>query len=120
MDATCDPRAGTCSIEASDEEPGRAFPAIIRVSPETATVYAYIDPLLRLESPSGPGPVLARRLLKLNAEMVACKLEWNEAAATIRLSTVMSTDSNFDRKAFRSQLLGLFATAERVAKILSE
>ena len=68
----------------------------------------------------GPGLELARLLLAYNRHMVTSKLEWGESTATIRISVVLNTDSNFDRKAFRSQLLGVLSNARRIRPALIE
>jgi hypothetical protein len=46
--------------------------------------------------------------------MVTAKFEWDRASRSIRLSATINTDSNFDRRAFRSQLKGLRALAEQL------
>jgi hypothetical protein len=40
-------------------------------------------------------------------------MEWNEADGEVRLSMVMNTDSNFDRRAFRSIVRQVGPLADR-------
>jgi hypothetical protein len=112
--ANCDESTGTCVFSRKIGVDGRAFEFGIRYCRTTETVYVYIDRFLELPSPDGPSVELARRLLELNRRMVTAKLEWDRPTNSIRLSVVINTDSNFDRRAFRSQLKGLIANAERL------
>jgi len=114
IDANCDEATGTCFFTRKLGADGRAFDFGIRYCRTTETVYVYIERFLDLPSAEGPSIELARRLLELNRRMVTAKLEWDRPTNAIRLSVVLNTDSNFDRRAFRSQLKGLFANAERL------
>jgi len=114
VSANCDETTGTCFFTRSVGAAERPFDFAIRYCRTTETVYVYIERFLELASPDGPSLELARRLLELNRRMVTAKLEWDRPTNSIRLSVVINTDSNFDRRAFRSQLKGLFANAERL------
>jgi len=116
-EASCD--GDTCTFSRALAASGRTAEVGVRYSAATQTVYAYIDRFLDLADPEGPSPALARRLLDLNRQLVTSKLEWDRTTNCVRLSTVLSTDSNFDRKAFRSQLLGLLAAADRLLPLLA-
>jgi hypothetical protein len=72
----------------------------------TDTVYLYV-PLLSIAETSANLPAVLRRAMELNYELLSAKLEWNAASAQLRLSAVMHTDSNFDRRAFRSLVRAL-------------
>ena len=112
--ANCDETTGTCFFTRKLGAGQRAFEFGIRYCRTTETVYVYIDRFIELPSSDGPPIQLARRLLELNRRMVTAKLEWDRPTNSIRLSVVINTDSNFDRRAFRSQLKGLIANAERL------
>jgi hypothetical protein len=114
VDATCDELAGTCFFTRAPEGGGKALRVGVRCGATTRTVYVFIESFLELEDPEGPAPVLARRLLDLNRQLVAGKFEWEKGSNTVRLSAVLATDSNFDRKAFRSVVLGLLVVAGRL------
>lgn len=114
IDAACEPGAGVCSFERRLGRLAVELDATVACSDATNTVYVAVPRLLALDGSDGPNLALARRLLELNRRLVTAKLEWDPLAGSIRLSTVLSTDSNFDRKAFRSQLNALFAAAERI------
>lgn len=114
VEANCDDATGTCFFTRKLGDDGRTLDVGIRYCRITDTVYVYIERFLVLSSPAGPSTELARRLLDLNRRMVTAKLEWDRPTNSIRLSVVINTDSNFDRRAFRSQLLGLWANAERL------
>jgi hypothetical protein len=113
VDAICDDVAGTCFFTRLRKD-GAGFRLGVRCGTATRTVYVFIERFLEIENPEGPSPALARRLLDLNRQLVAGKFEWERESNTIRLTAVLSTDSNFDRKAFRSVVLGLWAAAERL------
>ncbi len=120
IDAVCDDRAGTCVFPTTLGEQGPTLDVTIRSSFATHTVYIYIERFIEIDTPKGPGLELARLLLAYNRHMVTSKLEWDESTATIRISVVLNTDSNFDRKAFRSQLLGVLSNARRIRPALIE
>lgn len=81
---------------------------------ETDTVYAYVPALLVALPDAASTPALLRRLAELNWELLFGKLEWNAANGEVRLSMVLHTDSNFDRRAFRSMVRNLARLAERL------
>jgi len=114
VDAACEPDAGACSFRWRLTGLGVDLDATVACSDKTNTVYVAIPRFLALAGSEGPPVALAHRLLELNRRLVTTKLEWDALAGSIRLTTVLSTDSNFDRKAFRSQVLALFAAAERI------
>lgn len=114
VDAACEPDAGVCSFRRSLGGLGVELDATVTCSDTTNTVYVAIPRFLALAGSEGPPVALARRLLELNRRLVTSKLEWDALAGSIRLTTVLGTDSNFDRKAFRSQVLALFAAAQRI------
>ncbi len=120
IDAVCDDRAGTCVFATTIGEEGSTLDVTIRLGSATHTVYIYIERFMEIDTPKGPGLELARLLLAYNRQMVTSKLEWDESTATIRISVVLNTDSNFDRKAFRSQLLGMLSNARRIRPALIE
>jgi hypothetical protein len=82
-------------------------------SDQTDTVYFYVERYLMLP-PGGPRTeTVLRRMMELNWELLACKLEWNPRTGEVRLSAILNTDSNFDRRAFRSILHALGSVAAR-------
>jgi hypothetical protein len=112
--AACEPDKGVCAFRKELAGIGAEVEATVSCSDETSTVYVAIPRLLVPADREGPKLALARRLLDLNARLVTAKLEWDALSGAIRLTTVLSTDTNFDRKAFRSQVRALFAAAERL------
>ena len=110
--AQCDDGLSTCVLPGPLGAPDRTLQVVVKYSRQSNTVYIYIDRFIAFAGEDGPSKELALRLLSLNNEMITAKFEWCEAAKAFRLSTVLSTDSNFDRKAFRSQVKGLLQVAE--------
>jgi len=72
----------------------------------TDTVYLYI-PLLSIPENSPALLGLLRRAMELNWELLSAKLEWSAQTGELRVSSVLHTDSNFDRRAFRALLRSL-------------
>lgn len=91
----------------------------VQYSTVTDTVYIQIPKFIELPQGQNLDADTSLQLLSHNAEMVAAKFEWDKIKYAVRLSTVISTDSNFDRKAFRSQLKGMLkVAAELRSKLL--
>ena len=120
IEADCKDSVRTCVYKEKLDNDGPTFDVVLRYSPKTDTVYICIERFLPLADTEGPTSEIARRLLALNNEMVTAKFEWDRSQDAIRLSVVLNTDSNFDRRAFRSQILGLRAVANRLWPELSK
>jgi hypothetical protein len=101
----CEVRVGTA---------GTGFALQLVYSDETDTIYAYVPALLVALPDAASTPALLRRLAELNWELLLGKLEWNAASGEVRLSMVLNTDSNLDRRAFRSMVRNLARLAERL------
>jgi hypothetical protein len=116
----CDDATTTCWFNKSlDEQKGPIVKIVVHYSPKTNTVYLYIDHFIPLEGGEGPPLMLARKLLELNRDLVTAKFEWDKLSDSVRLSATVNTDSNFDRRAFRSQLTGLVAVAAKLWPVLT-
>ena len=114
LGARCDSASLTCIYTKTLTKEGPVFTFVLKYSKQTDSIYIYVDRFLPLSDPAGPSLILARRLLELNRDMVTAKLEWDKSAAAIQLSTFVNTDSNFDRRAFRSQLVSLWRVVEQL------
>jgi hypothetical protein len=114
LGAKCDSSSLTCIYTKALTKEGPVFTFVLKYSRQTDSIYIYVDRFLPLSDPAGPSLILARRLLELNREMVTAKLEWDKSASAIQLSTFVNTDSNFDRRAFRSQLVSLWRVVEQL------
>lgn len=82
-------------------------------SDESDTVYVYLERYLVVPSDDPRSAALLRRLMELNWELLIGKFEWNARTGEVRLAAVVNTDSNFDRRAFRSTVRALYAVAAR-------
>ena len=78
----------------------------------TDTVYAYVT-LLSIPANSPALPGVLRRAMELNWELLAAKLEWNAQTGELRISGLLHTDSNFDRRALRALVRALDRTIVR-------
>lgn len=113
-------RQPSCQVEASGRfhctftGAGPAAGAMHAVySDQTDTVYVYLERYAMLPSDDPQTPTLLRRMMELNWQLLVGKLEWSARSGEVRLSAVLNTDSNFDRRALRSIVVALETVAER-------
>jgi hypothetical protein len=119
---------GACTIRA--QAPGadgrtpnptaRRFVVSMTYDDGSDTIYLYIERYATLRADAANAAQATRRLLELNWEMLASRVEWSPSTGEVRMSSLMHTDSNFDRRAFRSVLRSLLRSAERYAQELSQ
>ncbi|MCP4600542.1 MAG: hypothetical protein GY847_08425 [Proteobacteria bacterium] len=119
IEVRCDDAISSCIYKKPLYENGPSCDVVLHYSKNTDTIYIYIDKFIVLPKGEGPSIELSHRLLELNREMVTAKFEWDKLSNSIRLSATINTDSNFDRRALRSQLIGLLAIAKKVRPSLS-
>lgn len=89
-------------------------------SDQSDTIYFYVERYLLLPSDHARAGTVLRRLMELNWELLVGKFEWNPRSGEVRLSATLSTDSNFDRRAFRSIVRALEMVATRYAAELQD
>jgi hypothetical protein len=53
-------------------------------------------------------------MMELNWRLLVGKFEWDPSDGEVRLAMVMNTDSNFDRRAFRSLVRAITDQADRL------
>jgi hypothetical protein len=82
-------------------------------SDATDTVYVYVERYAMLPPEGSRTATLLRRMMELNWQLLVGKLEWSARTGEVRLSAVLNTDSNFDRRALRSIVLALDEVASR-------
>ena len=111
---------GHCELRVHAPGAAAEFDLRIVTSDETHTVYAYVPALVRALPDAPSTPAVLRRLAELNWELLLGKLEWNATSGEVRLSMALSTDSNFDRAAFRAMVRNLARLAQRLGPELSE
>lgn len=91
----------------------RTFNVHLTYDDDSDTIYLYVDRYLLAPETAATTPALLRQLMSLNWDMLIGKFEWDRSDGEVRLSAVMNTDSNFDRRAFRSTVRGIQALADR-------
>lgn len=119
---------GACTVRA--QAPGadgrtpnptaRRFVVSMTYDDGSDTIYVYIERYATLRADAANASQATRRLLELNWEMLASRVEWSPSTGEVRLSSLLHTDSNFDRRAFRSTIRSLLRSAERYAQELSQ
>lgn len=115
-DAACeasDSQRAHCTLTQSGSSTNREYEVHLAYSDVTDTIYAYIDRYLVATSEAEHTDALMRRLMELNWTMLLGKFEWDPTDGEVRLAMVLNTDSNFDRRAFRSTVRSLAALADR-------
>jgi hypothetical protein len=116
ISATCEAESPTragCVYQGRTSLTERGLEVHAEYSDETDTIYFYVAQLLRAPVGAASTSALLARLMELNWELLGCKLEWNPRTGEVRLSAVMHTDSNFDRRTFRSIVVALDTTTAR-------
>ncbi len=115
----CEVRPGQSAIcefrflEASGEAEQIGYVAI---SDEAHSVYVYLPNLATAETDDPATPQVLQSLMSLNWRLVGSKLEWNEASGEVRISALVHTHTNFDRRAFRVLVRHLLGESRRVSR----
>ncbi len=115
-DATCetvDAQRARCEFSARGITTGREFPVRMVYSDRTDTLYLYVERYLVVPADGPTTDALLRRLMELNWTLLLGKFEWNSTDGEVRLAMIVNTDSNFDRRAFRSAVRGIGQLADR-------
>jgi hypothetical protein len=108
--AECTPESAArhrCRATRAATAPAAALQLHVAYSDETDTIYFYLERYLVVPSDHPRVAEVLRRLMELNWDMLVGKFEWNPRTGEVRLSATLSTDSNFDRRAFRSVIAAL-------------
>ncbi|MBN2716891.1 MAG: type III secretion system chaperone [Deltaproteobacteria bacterium] len=111
--ADCRDSEGICTLMlvGLNEIPPLTAPVSIIVDDSSATIRFMLPDLLPDTLPTGE---IAQQLLRMNHQLVVAKLSIDDRSNKIVLSAVVNTDSNFDRKTFRSTLKGFIQVARDV------
>ena len=116
--ATCTIRATGAPLQPGGSIPpgARRFVVTLRYDDDSDTIYVYADHYAALPADAPNAAQVFRRLLELNWEMLIGRFEWSTTTGEIRLSAVLNTDSNFDRRAFRGVVRSVLRLADRYAE----
>ncbi len=104
---------GSCAFHQRARGSQEEMTVSLVYSDETDTIYMYVGNLVTAPPDAETTPAVLRRLMELNWLLLVGKLEWNQADGEVRLSMVMHTDSNFDRRTFRSLVRQIVPIADR-------
>lgn len=110
----CAPRpdgAVDCRYRGRSSMTARDFQAHAVIRSASATVELYVADFLRAPADAPGTTALLNRLMELNGELLGAHFTWLAQTGEVRLVAVMHTDSNFDRRTFRS----LVRTLDRIA-----
>lgn len=114
--ASCEPvdaQRARCSFTARGITTGREFAVRMIYSDRTDTIYMYIERYLVAPAEGQTTSAVLRRLMELNWTLLLGKFEWDATDGEVRLAMILNTDSNFDRRAFRSAVRGIGQVADR-------
>lgn len=117
LDGACDAddaQRAHCAVVLRGEASRRTFDLRMAYSDVTDTVYLYVDHYLTARAESATTDALLRHLMELNWRMLVGKFEWDPSDGEVRLAMVMNTDSNFDRRTFRSLVRAIQDQADRL------
>lgn len=108
-----DAQRANCNFRQTGAETDRVLEVQLAYSDVTDTIYLYANRYLSAPSDGEHTNALLRRLMELNWTMLLGKFEWDPTDGEVRLAMVLNTDSNFDRRAFRSAVRALGALGDR-------
>ncbi len=108
-----DPQRARCQFAARGITTGREFAVRVVYSDRTDTIYMYVERYLEAPADGQTTDALLRRLMELNWTLLLGKFEWSSTDGEVRLAMILNTDSNFDRRAFRSAVRGIGQLADR-------
>lgn len=115
-DAVCegnDAVRAHCSFRARGLSTGREFQVHMHYSDNTDTIYVYVERYVVVPDDGPQTPAMLRRLMELNWTLLGPSFEWNPTDGEVRLKMVLNTDSNFDRRSFRSAVRSIVQVADR-------
>ena len=108
-----DAQPARCQFSVRGMTTGREFTVHLVYSDRTDTVYLYVERYLSAPADGATTDALLRRLMELNWSLLLGKFEWSSSDGEVRLAMILNTDSNFDRRAFRSAVRGIGQLADR-------
>jgi hypothetical protein len=111
--AATDGQRASCEMTQRGSTSHRDFRVRAAYSDRTDTVYVYVEQYLVAQQDAESTNALMRRLMELNWQMLLGKFEWDPTDGEVRVAMVLNTDSNFDRRAFRSAIRGVVQLADR-------
>lgn len=114
--AACEAESATrarCTYRHHGRTTNRELQVHLVYSDETDTIYFYVDDYMDAPPAAESTAAVLRRLMELNWQLLLGKFEWNPADGDVRLAIVMNTDSNFDRRTFRSVIRTIGPVADR-------
>lgn len=115
-DAACeaiDAQRAQCTLTQRGANSHRQFDLRLAYSDVTDTIYCYVDRYMDVDADHAQSSAVLRRMMELNWQMLLGKFEWDATDGEVRLTMVLNTDSNFDRRAFRSAVRGLGQLGDR-------
>jgi hypothetical protein len=115
---TLSPTRGRCQYALQSDAAGTRFDVALEYSDDSDTIYHSVNHYLSVPASSPRIGEVLRRLMQLNWTMLIAKFQWDAQTGEVRLSAVENTDSNFDRRAFRSTVQALHNKAGQLFREL--
>ena len=116
LDPFCEARSSVrarCSVRRVSDDGRRELWLHADYSDDSDTVYVHVPRVAVAVPEDDTTAQVLRRAAELNWRMLTTKVEWNPTDGEVRISAVLHTDSNFDRRAFRNVVRTVLNEAER-------
>lgn len=121
LEPKCEPATGggrNCSYLARGSMTTRSLKGVVLIRPGSQTVAIHVTDFLHASADAPTTPALLARLMELNSALLGAYFDWNPDTGEVRLRALLHTDSNFDRRAFRSAIRTLDKLAPRYRREL--
>jgi hypothetical protein len=112
----CEPESetiGRCTFRHRGGTSGEEFTVNLVYSDDSDTIYLYIERYFLASPDAASTNAVLRHLMELNWQLLVGKFEWDPRDGEVRLSMTINTDSNFDRRTFRSIVRAIGPLADR-------
>lgn len=104
---------GRCTFRHRGTVSGEELGVQLVYSDDSDTIYVFVERYF-VAAPDAPTTnAVLRHLMELNWQLLVGKFEWDPRDGEVRLSMTINTDSNFDRRAFRSIVRTIGPLADR-------
>lgn len=113
LNATCDADAGRCTFELDSEEARNVFNISVQYNSQSNTVLVVAERFLSATTDNPRTDRLLQRITALNWQQLVPMFQWDASDGQMRVVGVINTDSNLDRRAFRSVVQSVNQVAAR-------
>jgi hypothetical protein len=109
----CQTQQGRCTYEIDSTEARTIIPFVVQYDGRANTLLVTTDRYVTAGSDNPRTDRLLQQLMELNWQQLVPMYQWNAADGKVRLAGALNTDSNLDRRAFRSVVQAVNRVAQR-------